>query len=124
MAGILSIFMWIIGISWITVGVLMVFATGMAKEKILKDILNAKIKSVGIIPVIVGVLLLLAASDNRYTLFVTLLGILAIIKGIMCIVATEKMEKIRDWWLKADDKVYKISGAVVAIMGSIVLMGI
>ena len=124
MAGILSIFMWILGIGWIAVGVLMVFATGMAKEKILSKILNAKIKSVGIIPIVVGVILLLAAGDNRHTLFVTLLGILAIVKGVMCIVATEKMEKIRDWWLKADDKVYKISGAVVAVMGSIVLMGI
>ena len=124
MAGILSIFRWILGIGWIAVGVLMVFATGMAKEKILSKILNAKIKSVGIIPIVVGVILLLAAGDNRHTLFVTLLGILAIVKGVMCIVATEKMEKIRDWWLKADDKVYKISGAVVAVMGSIVLMGI
>ena len=124
MSGLLKIFMLIIGVGWMIVGILMVFATGMAKEKILKKILNAKIKSVGIVPIIAGVILLLAARDNEYTLFVGLLGILAIIKGIMCIVATEKMEKIRDWWLKADDKVYKISGALVVIMGLIVLKGV
>ena len=121
----LTVFMYLLGILWIILGALFVFATDMVKAKFVDTFLaKINIKKTGPIPIIMGVLLLLAASYNRHTLLVTILGLLSILKGITCIVATEKMEKIKNWWLKAGNNVARAWGIVMIIIGSLVLMGI
>jgi len=121
----LTVFMYLLGILWIILGALFVFATDMVKAKFVDTfVAKMNIKKTGPIPIIMGVLLLLAASYNRHTLLVTILGLISILKGIACIAATEKMEKIKDWWLKAGNNVARAWGIVMIIIGSLVLMGI
>lgn len=124
MAGLLRFFMRLLAILWVAMGTLMIFAPEVLRKKLFAKLKELPLKKVGIIPLVIGILLLLAAFYNRYRLFIVLLGLLSIAKGIYCIVATEKMAKMQDWWLGAKKKVYRIFGIVVIILGFIVLSGI
>lgn len=125
MAGLLTLLLYIFGILYIILGTLMLFVPDIVKKQMIAKLKKIPIKKLSIIPLIVGVLLLLASAYNRYWLVVVILGILALAKGIMGIVATEKMEKMHDWFIeKADKNVYRICGVIVIILGSIVLIGI
>ena len=120
-----KLFLYIISIFWVIIGVLMVFATDMARKKVMNKFLEiSDLKKFSPIPIAIGVLLLLAARYNSYAPFVVIMGVLAIAKGVIMIVATEKMEKIIEWSKKAKDNAYKVWGVAVIILGSIILMGI
>ena len=125
MGKLLVLFMYLIGIAWIAVGALLVFATELTRKKFCTRILQkANFKKLSPIPLICGVLFLMAASYSRHTIFIVLLGILALTKGIIMIVATEKMGKMAAWWLNAPKTMYKVWGVILIILGSIVLIGI
>ena len=124
MAGLLKLFMRLLAILWVAMGTLMIFAPEVLRKKLFAKLKELPLKKVGIIPLVIGILLLLAAIYKRYHLFIVLLGLLSIAKGIYCIVATEKMAKMQDWWLGAKKKVYRIFGIVIIILGFIVLSGI
>ncbi len=124
MAGSLIMLMRLVAIIWIAIGTLLIFAPEILRKKLFAKLKNAPLKKLSAIPIVIGVLLLLAAQYNEYSLVVILLGLLAIIKGIYGIVATEKMEKIQDWWISAKKKVYRICGIIIIILGFIVLSGI
>lgn len=119
------IFLYFIGIFYIVIGALAVFATSVIRKKFFNKLWNiSDMKKLSPIPILVGILLLLAAPSNRYGFFVAILGILGIAKGVMIIIATEKMEKMKEWWVKADNNVYKIMGITIIILGSAILVGL
>ncbi len=124
MAGLLRLFMRLLAILWVAIGTLMIFAPEVLRKKLFAKIKELPLKKMGIASIVIGVLLLLAALYNRYRLFIVLLGLLSVAKGIYCIVATEKMAKMQDWWLGAKKKVYRILGIVVIVLGFIILSGI
>ena len=120
-----KLFLYLISIFWIIIGVLSVFATDLVRNKFFNKLLkNKDMKKLAPIPIVIGILLFLSASANNHAIIVILIGILAIGKGVMLIVAEEKMQKLTDWWLKSKDSAYKIYGVVIILLGSIVLMGI
>lgn len=119
------IFMYLIGIMWVIVGGLLLFATDLVMKKFLtKFITKVDPKKWAPVAIILGIFLLLSASYNRHTLFVILLGLLGVLKGILFVIAPERMEKMKDWWLKAGNKVHKIWGVLLIALGSIVLTGL
>ena len=124
MDSLLVIFLYLIGIFWIVLGALLVFAPDVAKNKFLNKFKNAPLKKLSILPLAAGILLILSASYNRYAFFITILGLLGIIKGISFIAAPQKMQKVIDWWFKAGSGISRVWGIVIIIIGSIVLMGI
>jgi uncharacterized protein YjeT (DUF2065 family) len=124
MAGLLRLFMRLLAILWVAIGTLMIFAPEVLRKKLFAKIKELPLKKVGIVPIVIGVLLLLAALYNTYRFLIVILGLLSIAKGIYCIVATEKMAKMQDWWLGAKKKVYRVYGIVVIVLGFIILSGI
>jgi len=124
MAGLLKGFLYLMGVLWVVVGTLMVFVPDMLRKNVFGKIKKASLKNLSIVPVAVGILLFLAAGQNKHTLLVLLLGLLALIKGIYGIVATEKIAKLHAKWVRANDNVYRALGIGVILVGSIVLMGI
>jgi uncharacterized protein YjeT (DUF2065 family) len=121
----LRFFMYLVGILWIIVGALTVFATDMIKKKFIDVILpKVNLKKVAYIPLIIGALLILAAQYNKHAVLVVLLGLIGILKGVLCIVRTDMMEALRNRVLKFENNAYRIFGVVMIIIGSIVLMGI
>ncbi len=124
MAGLLRLFMRLLAILWVAMGTLMIFAPEVVRKKVFGKIKELPLKKVGMVPIVVGVLLLLAALYNTYRFFIVILGLLSIAKGIYCIVAPEKMAKLQDWWLGAKKRVYRVYGIVIIVLGFIILSGI
>ena len=119
------LFLFVISVFWIIIGTLLIFVPDLVKTKFCeKFIAKANLKKLSLLPIIVGVLLILSSSQNNYTVFVTLLGLLGIVKGVMFLVAEEKMTKMMDWWMKSNNTIARIWGVVTITIGAIVLMGI
>ena len=120
-----KLILYLVGILYTVLGALLVFAPDMLKKKLFDKMKKIPLKKLCIAPIVVGILLLLAASSHRNTFFIVILGLLGVAKGVFFVVATEKDEKVNDWWFnKAKNNIYRIFGVIVILIGSIVLMGI
>lgn len=124
MGMLLKMFLNLFGIIWIAAGTLMIFVPDLIKQNILSKLKDAPLKKLSAVPVAFGVLFLLSASYCRYRLFIILLGLLSLLKGILFITFTEKMKKLTDRFTKANDNIHRILGVVMIIIGAIVLKGI
>ena len=124
MGGLLRIFLYLWGIFWVAMGSLMVFVPDLLKSNVFVKIKEIPLKKFGVIPIAISILFFLSASYSRFKLFIVVLGILALIKGILCIVATDKMQQITNKFVKMKSIVYRAVGVLIIILGSIVLMGI
>ena len=125
MEKLMTMFMYLLGIFWIIIGTLSIFVTDLARKKFFAKLFKkANLKRKAAIAFIIGILLLLSSPYNRNALLIILLGLLAILKGVMFMVAQDRVEKVEAWWLKANDTAYRILGVVIIIFGSIVLTGI
>ena len=119
------LYLFIVSVFWIIIGTLLIFVPDLVKTKFCEKLLaKVNLKKMSLIPIICGVLLILSSSYNNYMVFVTLLGLLGIVKGVMFLVAEEKMMKITDWWMKSSNTVARIWGVVTITIGAVVLMGI
>jgi len=124
MGFICGMFLYVLSILWIVAGTLMIFAPEMIRKKVIPKIKNLPLKKVGIIPIVIGVLIILSAQFNRHAFFVIILGILAIAKGVLAIAATEQFAKWQNKLLQAKMNTYRIMGVVMIVLGSIVLTGV
>ena len=124
MGALLKIFLNLFGIIWIAAGTLMIFVPDLIKKNVFSKLKDAPLKKLSAIPIAFGVLFLLSASYCRYRLFIIVLGILSLLKGISLIIFTKKMEKLTDRFIKANDNTHRAFGVLYIIIGAIVLKGI
>jgi hypothetical protein len=123
--GTLSVwFLYAMAMFWIIVGVLLIFSPKLLVDKFGKKVKTASPVSMSIIAFVISLCLLIAASHNRFVVFVRLLGILGIAKGVAFLAVPDKMKKMTDWWFKANATVKRAWGVLAVLIGSIVLMGI
>ncbi|NQT23587.1 MAG: hypothetical protein HQ579_09165 [Candidatus Omnitrophica bacterium] len=115
----------IMGVIWVILGTLSIFTTAFIRKNFFNKLKKMDFKKWSVAAIIVGVLFLMAAPVSRARLFITILGILSLIKGFYLLLGPkEKVKKMMDWWLKAEDKMYKVWGIVVLIIGVLVLISI
>jgi uncharacterized protein YjeT (DUF2065 family) len=106
------------------IGLLLIVAAGFAKKRFPGGIIRkADLKKTSIFPIIVGILFLFAAPYNRFTAYVTVLGVVAVIRGILTLVATGPCERLRDWWFRTSDNVRRLSGVIAFAIGLVLLLG-
>ena len=119
------LYLFIVSVFWIIIGTLLIFVPDLVKTKFCEKLLaKANLKKMSLIPLVGGVLLILASPFNNFRVFVTLLGLLGVLKGVLFLFAEEKMMKVTDWWMKVNNTVARIWGVVMIMIGAIVLMGI
>lgn len=124
MGTLLGGFLYFFSIFFIVVGVLSVFATDLIRRKFFNKLLQIKdMKKWAPLSAVIGIALLLAAPRNRHALLILIFGILSITKAVMLMVAPEKMEKMKTWWVRASDNAYRIYGVIMILAGSVMLMG-
>jgi len=115
----------IMGVVWVIFGTLMLFTTEFVKKKVLSRIKKVPYKKWSPVCIIIGILFFIAAPLSRAKIFITILGILSLVKGFYFILAPkEQVEKFLDWWFNADNKIFKIWGAVALALGVLVLISI
>ena len=121
----MKLFLVLMGMFWVVLGTLLVFATDLVRKKFFSKIKDMDFKKWSFLPIVIGILFLIAAPISRAPLFITILGILGLIKGFyFLLVPQKKVKKVTDWWFNAKNNLYKICGVAVLILGVFVLINL
>ncbi len=111
-------FVRLLGILWIIIGIFGILATKRINLAISNLIINTRQKTLGLISLIAGVLLLLAAASVREGWFVFMLGIISCLKGLSVVLMPAKgLKAVIDWWLAAPEIVHKGWAITALILG-------
>jgi len=124
MGNLMRIYLYAFGIMWVIMGALFAFATESIRIKFINKILKMDLKIGGTIAITLSILLIIAAYYNRYTLLIVFLGFIGVIKGVLALTLSEKVDRFRKKMEVIPNSVYKALGVFMIIVGSIVLMGI
>ncbi|MCK4389049.1 MAG: hypothetical protein KAV83_02270 [Desulfobacterales bacterium] len=115
-------FLFAIGVFWIMLGTLMLFATRVMRQKYYDKFRTKDPRKLSPVPIIAGVLLLLSASSSSWVTFIVVLGLLSLSKGLFLLFGPrEWLKKISDWWFQATDKTHKAWGIIWTVLGIAVL---
>jgi hypothetical protein len=80
-------------------------------------------KFLAFIPMVVGILLILAARVSGAFWFILILGLLAIGKGVYFLLGPrDQIEALFNWWFKsAQDRTYRFWGIIIILLGMVLL---
>jgi multisubunit Na+/H+ antiporter MnhG subunit len=111
-------FIILIGIIWIILGLFGLVATKRIATVFSNLVKNTRRKTLGLLGLIFGVLLLLSASSAREYWFVFALGVISCLKGLTIVLISDKnLKAMMDWWLAAPEIVYKGWAAFALVLG-------
>ena len=115
--------LYVFGITWVAFGTSYILYTKQVKDRILPLLRKANPKILSVIPIIFGILLILSAIHSLNSWFIIVLGLLAIIKGLLFIITSKKFyEAVIDWYFeKASDQTSRFVGVIAIIIGTAVL---
>jgi len=74
-----------------------------------------------ILAILIGVVLLLAATQCRLVGFILALGILSLVEGIMLMLKQEKMKSMFKWWQGRPLLLLRFMGLVVLAIGALLI---
>ncbi len=81
------------------------------------------LRIVMLVRIITGVLLLLAAPYCRFTLFLQVLGALAVLVGAATpLIGRERSDKLFDWWAGFSDSAVRGVMIVAVVMGAVLIL--
>jgi uncharacterized protein YjeT (DUF2065 family) len=101
---------------WVIVGIFLIVAPAKLKEMFKRLLKN--LRAMGLIPLVVGILLVYSASFSKLPWFVNTVGLLALAKGFFFLLVPEKKSRaFLDWWLKGSLTIYRFWGLVALILG-------
>ena len=89
----MKIFLLVIGIFWVIIGTLSIFATDLVRKKFFSKFKNMDYRKWSFIPLAVGILFIISARQTRALIFVVILGLLGVGKGLYLLLGP--IDKIR-----------------------------
>ena len=118
-------FLFVIALFYVMFGTLTLFATGHAREQYISKFKIGDPRKWGPLPLVAGILFLLAASSSSQPTFIIVLGLLGLVKGLVFMFAPQdKVKKMIDWWLEGSDQKLKIWAGVAIVLGIAILVTI
>lgn len=115
-------FLFGISLLWVMGGTLIVFNPALVRRKFFNKFKMISPKKLSPVPIIVGGLLILSASASSQDIIIFSIGVLALLKGILFLMAPEeKVKRFIDWWLSGSDQMYKGVGIFMTILGIFIL---
>jgi hypothetical protein len=118
-------FLFVIALVYIMFGTLLLFATRVARDQYISKLNIRDPRKWSPLPLAAGVLFLLAASSSSQSSFIIIIGLLALLKGLLFLFGPqEKVQSMIDWWMKGSDKTYKIGAVFVIALGIAILLTI
>jgi hypothetical protein len=118
-------FLFGIGLFYIMIGTLVLFATGYAREQYLSKIKIGDPRKWSPLPLVAGILFLLAASSSSQPTFIIVLGLLGLVKGLVFIFGPQdKVKRMIDWWYVGSDQKFKVWSGLVIALGIAILVTI
>lgn len=115
-------FLFVIALVYIMFGTLLLFATGFTRDRYVSKLKINDPRKWSPLPLVAGLLFLLAASSSSQSSFIIVLGLLALLKGLLFLFGPqEKVKSTIEWWLQGSDKTYKVGAVVVISLGIAIL---
>ena len=116
-------FLYAISLIWISIGSCSILYTAETK-KFAKNIFNhTDQKIISTIPFILGILFVFSASATRFPWFFRLLGIIAVVEGVIYFLISQDLyDRFVDWKLNSlSDRTYRLSGILGIIISTVIL---
>ncbi len=108
-----------ISLLWIGFGSLVILYTTRTRESISNLIAQTNPKVLSALPIIGGILLIIAASAGTHAWFIRFLGLLALLKGALIVLNPQGMwTRIRELYNQLSEQTYRLSGIILVILGT------
>jgi uncharacterized protein YjeT (DUF2065 family) len=116
-------FLYAISFLWITAGSLSIIYTTESRNVMKRLFEKTDRKILSVFPAIIGVLLFISASWSLHSWFLRMLGIMAVIKGVIIFINPKNLyDEMMNWYLNSlSDQTYRFLGIVLIIIGTSVL---
>ncbi len=116
-------FLYGIAFLWIAAGTLFILYTEESRRFLRDSMAKMNPKLLAFIPMVVGILLILAARVSGAFWLVLILGLLAIGKGVYFLFGPRgQIKALFDWWFKsAQDRTYRFWGVIMVLLGMVLL---
>lgn len=114
----MKIFLCLISIFWLLAGIAFLLFPKQSKK--LYANLIKPVKGLGILPLLIGILFLWASSVSRIEVFIRVLGIIALIKGLLILLCpTSMLKSIFNYFLGRSERCWRIYGAIMVLLGAV-----
>jgi hypothetical protein len=116
-------FLYVISLVWIVAGACFILYTAESRRFSEKALKALDRRFMAVIPVVVGILLIAAATQTRNVWFVRLLGVIALAKGGFVFFNPKGLyDQIAEWYLySASDQTFRFLGIVSLILATAVM---
>jgi len=116
-------FLYAISFLWITAGSLSIIYTTESRNVMKRLFEKTDRKILSVFPAIIGVLLFISASWSLHSWFLRMLGIMAVIKGVIIFINPKNLyDEMTNWYLNSlSDQTYRFLGIVWIIIGTAIL---
>lgn len=116
-------FLYAFSLIWISFGAGLIIYTRESKNMIKRLVSDLDRRILSALPVVLGVFLIIAASESRHSWFIRFIGILAVFKGGFIFWNPQNLyDKIVDWYLNTlSDQTFRFSGIITLILGTVIL---
>lgn len=113
---------YLLGFVWIAAGAFAILYTEDYKAYFKGLLTKLAPKRLAIIPSVIGLLLLLAASSTGHSWFIGVIGILGIIKGALIYFNPGGLFDMSKNWLNTlSDQGYRLVGIIALVLGTVVI---
>jgi uncharacterized protein YjeT (DUF2065 family) len=108
-----------ISVLWIGFGSFAIMYTAITREKVNKLVMETDSRILSVLPIIGGILLIIAASAGTHAWFIRFLGLLALLKGALIIVNPQGLwTRTRQWYMELSDQAFRLTGIILVILGT------
>lgn len=116
-------FLYIISFIWIGLGTVIILYTENTRKILPRLVSGHNLKILGSVSMIMGIFLFLSASLTHHQVFVSLFGLIAVVKGALLLVNPRNMaDDIIKWYLdKATDQTFRLGGITLLVLGTVLL---
>jgi uncharacterized protein YjeT (DUF2065 family) len=116
-------FLYAFSLIWISFGAGLIIYTRESKIMIKRLVTDLDRRILSALPAVLGVFLIIAASESRHSWFIRLIGFLAVLKGGFIFWNPYNVyDKTVDWYLNAlSDQTFRFFGIIILILGTVIL---
>ena len=115
----MKIILYAFSLIYLATGVCMILYTD-ATRNVFKQLVQMGLKTMSVIAVVMGLLLILAAAASHYPWVLRIVGVLALAEGVVLFINPQDiMGKIYDWYLEqASEQTFRATGIITVIFGT------
>ena len=118
-------FLIFLGLYFMVVGVIVIMFPEKLKKKLSLLLSWKNYKPLGVIAALVGLILFIVSGSSKLGLFVVLIGILSVAKGLFFIFAAhDKAKFVINWSVSLADEYYRIWGIIAFAMGILLIFSV